>query len=49
MGRHQIVLPDDLSDKLRDKAKKKGDISLIIGEALRKFFGEDTGVDRKDL
>lgn len=41
MGRHQIVLPDDLSDKLRDKAKKKGDISLIIEEALRKLFKED--------
>ena len=41
MGRHQIVLSNDLSDKLRDKAKKKGDISLIIEEALRKFFGDE--------
>lgn len=40
MRRHQIMLPDDLSDKLRDKAKKKGDISKIVEEALRKHLKE---------
>jgi len=40
MGRHQIVLPNDLTDKLRDRAKKKGDISKIVAEALRKHFKE---------
>jgi hypothetical protein len=40
MGRHQIVLSDDLSDLLRRKALKKGDISKIIEEALRKHLQE---------
>lgn len=40
MRRHQIMLPDELSDKLRDKAKMKGDISKIVEEALRKHLGE---------
>lgn len=41
MGRHQIVLPDDLSEQLRKMALKKGDISKIIEEALRKHLKED--------
>ena len=35
MGRVQLVLDDDLEEIVRNKAKRKGDISKIINEALR--------------
>lgn len=40
MGRMQIVLPDDLEQKLREKALKKGDISKIIERGVRKELEE---------
>ena len=38
MGRHQIVLPDYVSQWLRETALKKGDISLLVTEALVKHY-----------
>ena len=38
MGRIQVVLPDDVEKRLRDEAKKKGDISAIVTEALKEHF-----------
>jgi len=39
LGRVQVVLEDLVEDELRDRAKKKGDISRIINQALKQFWG----------
>ena len=48
MGRINIVLDDDLEDRLRlypmmveGRAIRKGDISRIISEALEHYFSHD--------
>ena len=41
MGRVNVVLDDDIEALLRNHIKRKGDISKIINEALRKYFGEE--------
>ena len=38
MGRVQVVLEDDLEELLRNRIKRKGDMSRIINEALRKHL-----------
>jgi len=35
MGRVQIVFEDDIEEMLRDKAKRKGDLSRIVNEAVK--------------
>ena len=37
MGRMQIVFPDHVEQWLRETALKKGDISLLVTEAVIKF------------
>ena len=38
MGRMQIVFPDHVEKWLRETALKKGDISLLVTEAVVKFY-----------
>ena len=38
MGRVNVVLEEDVEEMLRNHIKKKGDISRIINEALRKYL-----------
>jgi len=38
MGRVQVVLDDDVEKLLRNHVERKGDISKIINEALRKHL-----------
>lgn len=38
MGRVQVVLDADVEKLLRDRCKKKGDMSKFVNEALREQF-----------
>ena len=38
MGRVNVVLEDDVEELLRNHIKRKGDISKIINQALRKYL-----------
>jgi len=38
MGRVQIVFDDDIEEMLRDKAKRKGDLSQIVNEAVKQYL-----------
>jgi hypothetical protein len=41
MGKVTVVLDDELEEKLRNHIKRKGDLSKIVNEALRKHLEEE--------
>jgi len=41
MGLIGIVIPDELEEQLRDRAKRKGDLGKIVSEALREHFKKE--------
>jgi len=41
MGKVTVVLSDGLEELLRKRTRKKGDISKIVEEALRKHLKEE--------
>jgi len=48
MGKIIVTLTDEIEKKLRGIAKtkygnKRGDLSIIVEEALKKYFAEDIG------
>jgi len=40
MGKVTVVLDDDIEEKMRNHIKRKGDLSKIVEEALRKHLKE---------
>lgn len=36
-----VVLDDDVESLLRNHMRKKGDLSKIVNEALREYFGKE--------